>query len=88
METPILRTKIYIPQPQPGSLIPRPNLLEKLNKVLEHRLTLISASAGSGKTTLVSQWHAERMKAEGRGMKEEENFHPSSFILLKLFGSH
>ncbi|GIK39986.1 MAG: LuxR family transcriptional regulator [Chloroflexota bacterium] len=56
METPILRTKIYIPQPQPGSLIPRPSLLEKLDKVLEHRLTLISASAGSGKTTLVSQW--------------------------------
>lgn len=37
-------------------MIPRPSLLEKLDKVLEHRLTLISASAGSGKTTLVSQW--------------------------------
>jgi LuxR family maltose regulon positive regulatory protein len=81
METPILRTKIYIPHPQPGSLIPRPNLLEKLDKVLEHRLTLISASAGSGKTTLVSQWHNERMKAEGGRMKEKEGLHPSSFIL-------
>src|SRR5512134_3210332 len=80
METPILRTKIYIPQPQPGSLIPRPNLLEKLDKVLEHRLTLISASAGSGKTTRVSQWHNERMRDEGGRMKEE-NLHPSSFIL-------
>ncbi|MEW5959986.1 MAG: hypothetical protein AB1801_19875, partial [Chloroflexota bacterium] len=73
METPILRTKIYVPQPQPGGLIPRPSLLEKLDKeVLEHRLTLISAPAGSGKTTLVSQWHTERMKAEGGGSERKD----------------
>ena len=88
METPILRTKIYIPQPQPGSLIPRPNLLEKLNKVLEHRLTLISASAGSGKTTLVSQWHNERMKAEGGTLRVKDEskdsfLHPASRSLTQ-----
>jgi ATP/maltotriose-dependent transcriptional regulator MalT len=44
METPILRTKIYIPNLN-REFDPRPSLLEKLNKVLEHRLTLISASA-------------------------------------------
>ncbi len=56
METPILQTKLYVPQSQPGGLIPRPGLLKKLDQGLGHRLTLISAPAGSGKTTLVSQW--------------------------------
>jgi LuxR family maltose regulon positive regulatory protein len=84
MEAPILRTKLYLPQPQSEGLISRPSLLEKLDKVLEHRLTLISASAGSGKTTLVSQWHNERMKAEGGTLRVKDEskdsfVHPSSF---------
>ncbi len=80
METPILRTKIYIPQPQPGSLIPRPNLLEKLDKVLDHRLTLISASAGSGKTTLVSQWLDLKTAGEQGSRGVEENFAPAPLL--------
>ncbi|MCA9969340.1 MAG: tetratricopeptide repeat protein [Anaerolineales bacterium] len=38
------------------SLIPRPRLIEKLNQGLHGKLTLISAPAGFGKTTLVSAW--------------------------------
>jgi LuxR family maltose regulon positive regulatory protein len=34
----------------------RPQLLEKLNTYLERPLTLVSAPAGYGKTTLVSSW--------------------------------
>ncbi len=49
-----------------------------------HRLTLISAPAGFGKTTLVSEWIAERMKDEGGRMKAEENLHPSSLSLHPL----
>jgi LuxR family maltose regulon positive regulatory protein len=45
------------------------------------KLTLISASAGFGKTTLVSEWVSERMKAEGGRMKEEDDLHPSALIL-------
>jgi LuxR family maltose regulon positive regulatory protein len=36
----------------------RPRLIERLNKGLNSKLTLISAPAGFGKTTLVSQWLA------------------------------
>ena len=55
MSTPILATKLYIPPPRPG-LVPRPRLIERLNEGLQRKLTLISASAGFGKTTLVSEW--------------------------------
>lgn len=53
--TPILYTKLYIPPLRP-SLVARPRLIERLNKGLPGKLTLISASAGFGKTTLVSHW--------------------------------
>jgi LuxR family maltose regulon positive regulatory protein len=57
MTTPILATKLYIPPPRP-SLVLRPRLIERLNEGLRHKLTLISAPAGFGKTTLVSAWIA------------------------------
>jgi LuxR family transcriptional regulator, maltose regulon positive regulatory protein len=55
MSTPILATKLYIPPLRP-SVIPRPRLIARLNEGLQRRLTLISASAGFGKTTLLSEW--------------------------------
>ena len=66
MSTPILATKLYIPPPRP-KLVLRPRLIERLNEGFPagHKLTLISAPAGFGKTTLVSEWVSERMKAEG-----------------------
>jgi len=58
MQTPLLQTKLYIPQSRPGSanLILRPRLMERLDHGLSGKLTLISAPAGFGKTTLVSEW--------------------------------
>jgi ATP/maltotriose-dependent transcriptional regulator MalT len=53
--TPILATKLYIPRLRPN-MVSRPRLIERLNKGLHGKLTLISAPAGFGKTTLVSQW--------------------------------
>ncbi|MFZ1709659.1 MAG: hypothetical protein WAW20_13825, partial [Anaerolineae bacterium] len=57
MSTPILATKLYIPLPRP-KLVLRPRLIERLNEGLSSgcKLTLISAPAGFGKTTLVSEW--------------------------------
>jgi LuxR family maltose regulon positive regulatory protein len=55
MTTPILATKLYIPPPRPN-VVSRPRLLEQLNEGLHRNLTLISAPAGFGKTTLVSAW--------------------------------
>ncbi len=57
---PILATKLFIPLPRP-SIVPRPRLIERLNNRLANgcKLTLISASAGFGKTTIVSEWIAQ-----------------------------
>lgn len=55
MSTPILATKLYIPPPRPKVVL-RPRLIEHLNEGLHRKLTLISAPAGFGKTTLVSEW--------------------------------
>jgi LuxR family maltose regulon positive regulatory protein len=57
MPAPILATKLYIPPLRPN-IVPRPRLVERLNEGLAagRKLTLISASAGFGKTTLVSEW--------------------------------
>ncbi|MGD2078546.1 MAG: AAA family ATPase, partial [Chloroflexota bacterium] len=53
----LLRTKLFVPPLRPN-LVPRPQLIEQLNQSLQlgHKLILISAPAGFGKTTLVSEW--------------------------------
>ncbi len=53
----LLQTKLYAPRLRP-SLVPRPHLIAKLNHGLHGKLTLISAPAGFGKTTLISEWIA------------------------------
>src|SRR5947209_20317850 len=55
MSTPILATKLYIP-PLRAKVVSRPRLIERLNEGLHRKLTLISAPAGFGETTLVSEW--------------------------------
>ena len=56
---PLLRSKLQLPRLQ-KSLLPRERLLNMLDEVLEHRLTVISGPAGYGKTTLINQWVASR----------------------------
>jgi len=51
----MLLTKLYIPAPS-KSLVFRENLLNRLNQGLDRKLILISAPAGYGKTTLISEW--------------------------------
>ena len=83
MPTPILATKLYIP-PRRSGIVLRPRLIERLNEGVSSgcKLTLVSAPAGFGKTTLVSEWVSERMKAEGGRLRvKEEDLHPSSLSL-------
>ena len=51
----LLQTKLFAPPLRPLA-ITRPHLIHKLNTGLNGKLTLVSAPAGFGKTTLVSSW--------------------------------
>ncbi|MEM7132539.1 MAG: LuxR C-terminal-related transcriptional regulator [Chloroflexota bacterium] len=51
----LLRTKLYPPQAN-LQFIQRPQLMDHLTRGLDRKLTLITAPAGYGKTTIVSQW--------------------------------
>ncbi len=57
MPAPVLTTKLYLPPPRPGIVL-RPRLFERLNAGSTSGVTIISASAGFGKTTLLSAWIA------------------------------
>ena len=57
MPIPLLATKLYLPPPRPNVVV-RTRLFARLQAGLHHKLTLISAPAGFGKTTLVSTWLA------------------------------
>src|SRR5260221_5006843 len=55
MQTAMRARKLYPPGLRPTG-VSRPRLLERLNEGLHRNLTLISAPAGFGNTTLVSEW--------------------------------
>jgi LuxR family maltose regulon positive regulatory protein len=55
MVAPLLSTKLFVPTVR-AQLVSRPRLVGRLNAAFEHALTLISAPAGFGKTTLLSEW--------------------------------
>ncbi len=57
MLLPLIQSKLFVP-PTRRTLVPRPRLLDRLNESADGRLTLVSAPAGFGKTTLVSEWVA------------------------------
>jgi LuxR family maltose regulon positive regulatory protein len=54
---PFLATKLFIPPSRPNAVY-RPRLIDRLNQGLHGKLTLVSAPAGFGKTTLISEWIA------------------------------
>ena len=58
MSNTLLTTKLFVPQ-TPPELVPRPHLAERLSEGLARKLTLVSAPAGFGKSTLVTGWLAE-----------------------------
>ena len=55
----LLATKLYAPCSL-ESFIPRSRLIQKLNEGLSSRLILVSAPAGSGKTSLLADWARQR----------------------------
>lgn len=70
----LLATKLRIP-PQPQRAVPRTRLIDALEGgVLHYKLSLISAPAGYGKTTLLAQWaHLSRFPIAWLSLGEEDN---------------
>jgi LuxR family maltose regulon positive regulatory protein len=79
MSTPILATKLYIPPPRPKSVL-RPRLIERLSEGLRCKLALISAPAGFGKTTLVSEWLASCDRPAAWLSLDEGDNDPARFL--------
>ena len=74
LEQPVLlSTKLAYPR-VPAGLVVRERLLLQLDAALSHRLTLLSASAGWGKTTLLSTWASRhRHKVAWVSLEELDN---------------
>src|SRR5262245_57713873 len=81
MDAPLLQTNLYLSSarsdPAPGlraNLVPRPRLLEYRNAGLPGKLPLVSAPAGFGKTTLVSEWLEQmNLPATWLSLDEDDN---------------
>lgn len=56
---PLLATKLYIPKSRPN-MVRRPRLINLLDQGLHRGFTLISAPAGFGKTSVVTEWIEEQ----------------------------
>lgn len=60
---PLIKTKLFAPHRR-ADLVSRQHLLLKLGQGAQRALTLISAPAGYGKTTLLSEWIGTLQKAD------------------------
>jgi LuxR family maltose regulon positive regulatory protein len=84
MATPLLTTKLYTPPPR-SNCVPRPRLIERLNEGLQCKLTLISAPAGFGKTTLVANWKLtiDNLKVAWLSLDDDDN-DPTRFLVYLI----
>ena len=79
MDTLILPTKFFAPPLHPGWIL-RGRLIELLAISNQHKLTLVSAPAGYGKTTLISSWlHETNIPSTWLSLDEGDN-DPIRFI--------
>jgi LuxR family maltose regulon positive regulatory protein len=70
--------KLHMP-PLPARMLPREHLLARLSTGKDRKLILVSGSAGSGKTSLVSQWITERALPVAWYSLEETDNEPDVF---------
>ncbi|MEZ4517135.1 MAG: hypothetical protein R3C44_09965 [Chloroflexota bacterium] len=81
----LLRTKLYVPTLRPN-VVERPPLVERLSRglALGRRLTLISAPAGFGKSTLVAEWMAACQRSVAWLSLDEGDSDPTRFLTYLL----
>lgn len=77
---PVLSTKLYIPPPRPKVVL-RPRLLERLDEGLSHKLTLVAAPAGFGKTTPSAEWVATCKRPVAWLSLDEADKDPTRFLV-------
>ncbi|MCP4164876.1 MAG: hypothetical protein GY759_03150 [Chloroflexi bacterium] len=86
MPASLLTTKLFIPLIRP-SVVARPRLTLQLNEGLHQKLTLVSAPAGFGKTTLLSEWIVDRLDPKIRvawlSLDENDN-DPTRFLTYSI----
>jgi LuxR family maltose regulon positive regulatory protein len=76
---PLLATKLHVPRPR-TNLVPRARLVRRLQQSLARSLTLVSAPAGFGKTTLLAQWLTDaNMPVAWLSLEAEDN-DPTRFL--------
>src|SRR5262249_61828875 len=74
-----LRTKLAPPRPAPA-LLPRPRLMERLAANLSRTVTLVTANAGAGKTTLVAGFVREYAPRVGWDQLDPTDARPPGFL--------
>jgi LuxR family maltose regulon positive regulatory protein len=80
MSAPILATKLFAPPPQ-SRVVLRHRLIGRLNEGALHRkLTLVSAPAGFGKTTLLGEWLAGCEREAAWLSLDEADNDPTRFL--------
>lgn len=79
MSTPIFTTKYHIPPRRPSTVLRQP-LIDKLQDGIHRKLTLISAPAGYGKSTLVSEWISDCGRPAAWLSLEDGDHEPARFL--------
>ena len=84
MSTAVLTAKLYLPPPRPKVVV-RQRLLDRLNDGMDGRkLTLVSAPAGFGKSTLLSSWLHDAPFATAWLSLDEDDNDPARFLLYLI----
>jgi LuxR family transcriptional regulator, maltose regulon positive regulatory protein len=83
MVTPVLTTKLYVPPSRPR-VVGRPRLIERLNSGVHGNLTLVSAPAGFGKTSLVSEWLSANHWCTAWLSLDEGDSDPARFMMYLI----
>lgn len=78
-----LSTKLA-PPPRRAHVVARPRLVSKLDEGATRALTLISATAGFGKTTLITEWLKQRAESGTTASLHPQTPHRESLVWLAL----